>query len=282
MACPGCGAPADYIHSRIQAETEAKRVRIVALACVGAVGSLLLLMGVCIKWNSVQSKREAENAAEAQARVAKVFAAERKRTEDRLVSGNGYASAEQVLADCDKLAGLLLPVAGRERCGKAHIEIAQAYLRNSKLQDARRAIDSAARELSGNAEVDQVQAEITHLEKAHQRQADAKQRADAKQKRRANVKQSQHESGVDGLVAEMIARSAVKSVDPEEMRAQVNPLFWLQCDADQKRNLVKVLAAFCKGHQPMYGGAVTLFDSHSGRKLAEYSSWSGVKLVGED
>ena len=87
---------------------------------------------------------------------------------------------------------------------------------------------------------------------------------------------------VDGMVRLLIKEHAVKSIDPSEMEAQVYAAFWNHCDLDAKRDLVKVLAMYCKKHEPRYGGAVTLLEARSGRKLAEYSNWSGIKIAGED
>lgn len=94
--------------------------------------------------------------------------------------------------------------------------------------------------------------------------------------------QAQAREDVDDRVKLLIKKRAVKSVDPEEMEAQVNPEFWYSGDLDAKRSVVKLLAMYCKKHAPKYGGAVTLKNSRTGRKLAEYSNWSGIKLAGED
>jgi hypothetical protein len=87
---------------------------------------------------------------------------------------------------------------------------------------------------------------------------------------------------VEILVSAMIARHAIASIGTDRNEAQVNPAFWDSADLNGKRGLAIVIAQYCKIQDPSAGGAVTIKSSRSGRKLAEYSSWSGVKIQGED
>lgn len=85
----------------------------------------------------------------------------------------------------------------------------------------------------------------------------------------------------DSLVATLRQRHAVMRVDPANEEALVYAAFWDYCDVDQKRSVVAILANYCKAHEPRYGGAVTVKDAATGRKLAEYSVFGGIKLAGE-
>jgi hypothetical protein len=84
------------------------------------------------------------------------------------------------------------------------------------------------------------------------------------------------------LVGAMTARHAIISISVDRDEAQVNPAFWAVADLSQKRGLVIVIAQYRKVHDPSTGGAVIVKSSNSGRKLAEYSVWSGVKIEGEE
>lgn len=89
-------------------------------------------------------------------------------------------------------------------------------------------------------------------------------------------------SEVETLVNAMIARHAIASISPDRDEAQVNPAFWNYADLNGKRGLVILIAQFCKIQDPSTGGAVTIKSSRTGRKLAEYSAWSGVTIAGEE
>ncbi len=89
-------------------------------------------------------------------------------------------------------------------------------------------------------------------------------------------------TNVESLVATMIEHHVIVSISPDRFEAQVSPAFWDSVDLTAKRGIVITIAEYCKIHEPSTGGAVTIKSSHSGRKLAEYSVWSGVKIAGED
>jgi len=67
-------------------------------------------------------------------------------------------------------------------------------------------------------------------------------------------------------------------LEPQNHRAYVAPVLWLNIDAKRKDFLVRLLAvdgAERRGHSLMN---IELIDKQSGKKLASYSVWTGVKI----
>lgn len=79
------------------------------------------------------------------------------------------------------------------------------------------------------------------------------------------------------LINDWVAKDYLR-IEAEWHKAYVASVLWLNIDAQRKETLVSLLAtdgAEKRGHDLRN---IELFDKQSGRKIASYSIWTGVKL----
>jgi hypothetical protein len=72
---------------------------------------------------------------------------------------------------------------------------------------------------------------------------------------------------------EMEKQGALR-VDRDARKAWVDPLLWIQMDAEQKELFTRMIATYASPEFP----TITLYDKQSARELASYGQFQGFKV----
>lgn len=220
-SCPRCGVPAERIRGLIRERSDAQARS--SFVLVGVVIAALLFVGLCTGINSWRDKRAQGRAeklaqAERQATAEAEAAARRRADEDaareriaalaRLNSGQKYQSPQHLVADCDRIDSAVFPPSVKEACGNAHVELARALIGKGHLNEARAAVNSAAREL-GDPAVLNVRRTLSAAEATEQKRRDVEDR-----KRRAQEAKEERQR----RQAEQTAGAAARRAYGEALR----------------------------------------------------------------
>ena len=188
----------------------------------------------------------------------------------KLVATTDWSDAAAISALCKSSDAAQVPQEVKSRCIAAHLALTGSLLEQGKVPEAKQAFNLALAD--GVSRAERADVEKLLLEAMDKESK----RASPQQAEKALAPAPQNYA-ITGPVAEMVQHGLIKRMDITTGKFYIDGPLWNVDALGAKENIVKVISGY---REAEYRGLpeVTLYDSRSGKELANFEVFSGVTI----